>query len=279
MLQHCENSQLRSLYSKTLEPSLPPQQHDATRVGIDSSYVPVAAEAPADALDAFSPRRTHLLKAAHETFPGRKPTALDGLVPPSPVVHNTPARASKPTPTTPSNSVPPQQAEFIRLLMQALGPYAPELREDFFARLHPYFTRLSVKSSSVLWSNGDFADTLYVLESGILRAVYDFPDTNQQINESMLPGTVAGEHTFLAAGRRNATVVAERDCQLWKMTSLDLKNLEEKEGHGIARSLRQVLLRVSAESADGKWPLPNSPSATCIQLTLLAVLMGHLMAG
>ena len=137
--------------------------------------------------------------------------------------------------------------------MQALGPYAPELREDFFARLHPYFTRLNVKATSTLWSNGDFADTLYVLESGILRAVYDFPDTKQRISESMLPGTVAGEHTFLAAGRRNATVIAERDCQLWKMTSLDLKNLEEKEGHGIARSFRQILLRVSAESADGEW--------------------------
>ena len=139
------------------------------------------------------------------------------------------------------------------MLMQALGPYAPELREDFFARLHPYFTRLNVKATSTLWSNGDFADTLYVLESGILRAVYDFPDTKQRISESMLPGTVAGEHTFLAAGRRNATVIAERDCQLWKMTSLDLKNLEEKEGHGIARSFRQILLRVSAESADGEW--------------------------
>lgn len=141
----------------------------------------------------------------------------------------------------------------MRLLMQALGPYAPELKDEFFARIHPYFTRLHVKSASVLWSNGDFADSLYVLESGILRAIYDFPDTQQRICESMLPGTVAGEHTFLAAGRRNATVVAERDCQLWKMTSLDLKRLEEKEGPGISRSLRQVLLRVSAESADGRF--------------------------
>lgn len=145
-----------------------------------------------------------------------------------------------------------QLAEPLRLLVQALGPYAPELKEDFFHRLVPYFTQLHVVKGHVLWLTGDVADTLYLLESGILRATYDFPDTARVVTESMLPGTLAGEMTFLAASKRNATVVAERDCCLWRMDAKQLADLEEKEGPATARALRQVLLRVSAESADGE---------------------------
>ena len=231
---------------------------------IDVSYRPVAAEGPADGFDAFSPRRTHLLKAANETFPGRgigsgppsTPSAANFLsvhsvspAPPASVGEASPVRKSVPPP------------EPVRLLMQALGPYAPELREDFFLRVGPsYFSKKSVPSGTCLWKSGDIADCCYVLESGILKATYEFLDPEsstslpppQIISESMLPGTMAGEMTFLAASRRNATVVAERDAVLWKMDNVDLARLEEKEGPGIARSFRQVLLRVSAESADGE---------------------------
>lgn len=68
----------------------------------------------------------------------------------------------------------------------------------------------------------------------------------------MLPGTIAGEMTFLAGSRRNATVIAERDCQLWRMDVRQLADLEEKEAPAVSRALRQVLLRISAESADGE---------------------------
>lgn len=83
-------------------------------------------------------------------------------------------------------------------------------------------------------------------------AIYDFPDTAQSVTESMLPGTIAGEMTFLAGSRRNATVVAERDCVLWRMDLAQLADLEVKEGPFVARAFRQMLLRISAESADGK---------------------------
>jgi SulP family sulfate permease len=155
--------------------------------------------------------------------------------------------------------------------MQSLGPYAPGLKEDFFHRLTPYFQKLRIAKGESLWSIGDKADAMYVLETGILReslsvsivlqspseydnagAIYDFPDSAQTVYESMLPGTIAGEMTFLAGSKRNATVVAERDCELWRMNDVQLDEFEEKEGSKIARSFRQILLRVSTESADGR---------------------------
>merc|ERR1711939_82834 len=154
-----------------------------------------------------------------------------------------------------------QLAEPLRLLMQSLSPYSPELKEDFFYKLVPYFTKKHLTQGEVLWTTGEVADSMYLLESGILKAIYRFPDSQppKVIYESMLPGTVAGEMTFLARSKRNATVVAEREATVWAMTLDQLCELEDKEGPRVARAFRQVLLRVSAESAD--------------------VLMGHLIAG
>lgn len=179
--------------------------------------------------------------------------------------------------TTPVKQPKTQWPEPVRLLMQALGPYAPELKEDFFNRLVPYFKKTKVSKGEILWQIDDVADSFYVLETGILKAVYNFPNqvlqdakapsadavhiqagsnslmSNHTVSESMLPGTIAGEMSFLAGVKRNTTVSAERECILWKMTTEDLKALEENEKPGIARSFRQCILRASAESADGEF--------------------------
>lgn len=226
------------------------------RLLADSPYRLAAQERPAD-LEAFSPRRAHLLHAAKETLVGKKTSAE----PPS-ILSSTP-----PTTTTPVKPQKAQWPEPVRLLMQALGPYAPELKEDFFNRLVPYFHKTKVAKGEILWQINDQADSFYVLETGILKAVYNFPNQlmdvaqgkpgdelsyHHAISESMLPGTIAGEMTFLAGIKRNTTVSAERDCILWKMDTKDLKAMEENERPGIARSFRQCVLRASAESADGK---------------------------
>lgn len=250
----------------------------------DSPYRLAAQERPAD-LEAFSPRRAHLLHAAKETLVGKK-TATE---PPS-LLSSTP-----PSTTTPVK--PPQKAQWpepVRLLMQALGPYAPELKEDFFNRLVPYFRKIKVAKGDILWQINDPADSFYVLETGILKAVYNFPNQlmdpseakagndlayHHAISESMLPGTIAGEMTFLAGIKRNTTVSAERDCILWKMDTKDLKAMEENERPGIARSFRQCVLRASAESADGEC-LNFHPKKTKLTIDLsLSVLFGHLISG
>ena len=223
----------------------------------DSPYRLAAQERPAD-LEAFSPRRAHLLHAAKETLVGKK-TSTDATS----IFSSTP-----PSTTTPAKA--PHKAQWpepVRLLMQALGSYAPELKEDFFHRLVPYFRKVKVTRGDILWQINDPADSFYVLETGILKAVYNFPNQlmdpsegkgsehltyHHAISESMLPGTIAGEMTFLAGIKRNTTVSAERDCILWRMDTKDLKAMEEKERLGIARSFRQCVLRASAESADGE---------------------------
>lgn len=320
--QHCENSQLRSLYSKTLEPSLPAQQNEPIRIGLgerhayktqasfcstlppltlptctlaDASYRLAAAEAAPAVVQEFSPRRTHLYNAASETLIGSLRRSSGPSFHPD-LGSRASAASPSPGPTGASVRGTPtkiQLAEPVKLLLQSLGPYAQELREDFFYRLVPYLTKVTLQQGQVLWKRGDVADAVYVLESGILRATYEFPDASDRIiSESMLPGTIAGEMTFLAGSKRNATVVAERDCQAWKLSANSLAELEEKEGPKVARALRQVLLRVSAESSDGEHSIMQSYDGSsvfesCSQCAkklrglrlLVPVLMGHLIAG
>jgi SulP family sulfate permease len=95
--------------------------------------------------------------------------------------------------------------------------------------------------------------SFYVIESGILRASYEYvTDTPHIVQESMLPGTVAGEMTFLSNSPRNATVVAERDAVVWRMGQDDHKRMEEAEGMDTARKFRQLLLRSSVEESEGE---------------------------
>jgi hypothetical protein len=94
--------------------------------------------------------------------------------------------------------------------------------------------------------------SFYLIESGILRAVYRFasaPPAVHVVQESMLPGTVSGELTFLSAGRRNATVVAERDSVLWRLRRERWNELEKDEPDA-AREATRILIRIANEEMD-----------------------------
>lgn len=85
----------------------------------------------------------------------------------------------------------------------------------------------------------------------MLRATYVFTDRSHSIVESMVAGTVAGEMSFLSRSKRNATVVAERDSVLWKMSVESHDELGKREGWTFARKLEQCLLAIAIEEQDG----------------------------
>jgi sulfate permease, SulP family len=94
----------------------------------------------------------------------------------------------------------------------------------------------------VLWTQGDEPDGLYIIESGVLRAVYHFAAHTPDTEESMVAGTVAGELSALSESPRNATCVVERHAVVWKLT---LENLRKMEGERpeLARTFVKLLLK------------------------------------
>ncbi|PLW36718.1 hypothetical protein PCASD_08678 [Puccinia coronata f. sp. avenae] len=122
----------------------------------------------------------------------------------------------------------------LPLLLQTFRPFLPDENESFWLQIAPYFKRVEFKREMPVWKIGASADCFYLIQSGILKASYawptllplkndssiiaaDSPKRKNQIEESMLPGTVAGDHTFLAHLHRNTNVTAETDAVVWRM--------------------------------------------------------------
>lgn len=115
--------------------------------------------------------------------------------------------------------------------------------------------------------------SFYLIESGMLRATYVFTDRSHSIVESMVAGTVAGEMSFLSRSKRNATVVAERDSVLWKMSVESHDELGKREGWTFARKLEQCLLAIAIEEQDGAFLQRSVSHAFVLQLTCFRPLL------
>lgn len=120
--------------------------------------------------------------------------------------------------------------------------YDPEFDLEQFKSLANYLERQTLPEGHVLFEQGDVPDALYVIESGILRALYRFAEHTPATEESMVPGALAGELTGLSGLERNATVVVERDAVVWKLSRERLKALE-KEQPELARVFTRLVMR------------------------------------
>ena len=101
---------------------------------------------------------------------------------------------------------------------------------------------MSVPEGKVLWKQNDPPDGLYIVQSGILRATYQFADPTPPMVETMVPGTIAGELSTLSGLERNATCVVARAAVLWKLSSENLARLEQERPE-LARAFTQLVLK------------------------------------
>ena len=120
--------------------------------------------------------------------------------------------------------------------------YDSEFDSEQFEPLVGYLERLTLPEGHVLFKQGDVPDALYMIESGVLRALYRFAEHVPTTEESMVPGTLAGELTGLSGLERNATVLVERDAVVWKLSRENLKALE-KEQPELARVFTRLVMR------------------------------------
>ncbi len=111
-----------------------------------------------------------------------------------------------------------------------------------------YFSKVVVAKGDVLWRQGDNPDGLYIIESGVLRAVYEFANLTQRFEESMVPGTVAGELSALSNSPRNTTCIVEHHATLWKMSTQDLDTLRREEPD-LSAMFTQLVLKGASEIA------------------------------
>ncbi|WWC89504.1 uncharacterized protein L201_004428 [Kwoniella dendrophila CBS 6074] len=207
---------------------------------------PKIAKPPFTLAESFqnSPRRSHLVKAGGDTLP----------------------RSAFPSPPKPEPSDLPDLSNIqpLPILYQTFEPYLYEVladsrnnndtdsskvNSDFLTGLIPYFKRESILSGDTLWTQNESADGLYLIESGCLRATYTFDEHTNLVQETMVAGTIAGDLSTLSETRRTCTVIAERDCVLWKMDKKSLQCLQEKNDD-VARKFIKIVLKAVAEEQE-----------------------------
>lgn len=235
-LEWTENAYLTAFYDNKARqrPSLPP----AEARGID---LPKMAKVPFSLAESFqnSPRRTLLARAGDENLHSGFVTYGSTLAPPSQTAQS---------PKTEEHHEPKPFGQPLQILLQTLGPYT-DAGTEFFQSVAPYFAQVVVETGHVLWRQGSASDGLYLIESGSLRATYAFDEHAEAIHETMVAGTVAGDLSALSDTPRNATVVAERDCVLWKLTPEALEKMQ-KERPEDANRLMKVVLKGAVEEVD-----------------------------
>ncbi|KAF9039031.1 sulfate anion transporter [Panaeolus papilionaceus] len=142
-----------------------------------------------------------------------------------------------------SSIEPEHNFEPLNALSKAFSSYG-SIDPDFFRPLEDYLVCLSLPADTVVWQQGEPSDGLYIIESGVLRASYKFPNPAQHFEESMVAGTLAGELTALADSPRNATVVVEYPAVVWKMSNDDIRRLQNEHPE-LARVFIQLVLKAA----------------------------------
>lgn len=209
-LEACENSLLGAFY--TSEDLLAQDKPSAT--------LDVPVETLASLEMGHSPRANLLQKAATTTLTSHQTKAL---------------RAPKH-----KNFNPP-----LPLLLQVFQDLTDK-REDFWYRVCPFFVREEIPQGKVLWNEGTEATCFYVLESGMIRSVYDL-ETGQLV-ENIASGTVAGELPFFSDTPRTAQLTTTMDCVVWKMDRKSFEKLRQMPGGlEIANELQKIALSLTSE--------------------------------
>jgi sulfate permease, SulP family len=131
--------------------------------------------------------------------------------------------------------------EPLSTLTKAFSSYG-SVDAEHFRPIENYLERRTLPQGYVLWKQNDLPDGLYIIESGILRASYKFADHTPSINESMMPGTLAGEMSALSNLPRNATVIVEQDATVWMLSTENLARLELEQPK-LARTVLCLILK------------------------------------
>jgi SulP family sulfate permease len=144
------------------------------------------------------------------------------------------------------------------VLAEGEGPAASGAAGGLIARLiaraeaggAPAFPPETIPSGTAVLRQGDASDALILLESGLLSARVAGSDGDGSAGNAMtvasfLPQTVVGEIGLYAGGPRTATVVAEVDSTIRRITRADLEELSRRDP-ALARDLHAAIAALLA---------------------------------
>lgn len=241
-LEYCENEYLKVFYSRkeallsqqqrrssTNDPGAAAQSSSSSSLDVprDQPAHPASSSALGDLITlSHSPRREYLQHAAVTTLLHEDKTASQ--------------LAAK-------WSSYRQPLPLLLQTFQDLSSSSSTRSESFWFPACAYFIRETYPRGTILYREGDPPEAFYLLESGMLRAIYELPQG--RYSELIVAGRPCGELPFFGGTPRTATVKVEQDSVAWCLTSTKWSELKDREPE-LARELLSVSLKLTAERMD-----------------------------
>ncbi len=148
------------------------------------------------------------------------------------------------------NPAPPQKWQDyhqpLQLILQTFSTVSDK-PEDFWYQTASFFVRKEYAAGSVLYNCGDRPNGFYLLESGMLKAKYDFPQG--KYSELIVAGTTCGELPFFSATERTSTTYAERNSVTWMLDDDQWRKMQDQHPE-VSQELLKITLRLTSERMD-----------------------------
>jgi SulP family sulfate permease len=109
------------------------------------------------------------------------------------------------------------------------------------ARLDPYLDRIALLAGMTLIRQGEPADAMYLIERGSVSARIEQPGNAAHRLRTTMAGALIGEVAIYTGGVRTASVVAEEDCVVTRLTTGALARME-RDDPALANLLQRFLI-------------------------------------
>ena len=129
----------------------------------------------------------------------------------------------------------------------AAQPLLAGVPDDAIAAIEDAASSLALTAGEVVFREGDAADAIYFIESGMLRAEVAVDDGRTRRLMTMGPGVAFGELALIDAGPRSATVVSEGEATVRVLPFDVLRRVEEGGYPGVTADLYRNVARLLSQ--------------------------------
>ena len=144
---------------------------------------------------------------------------------------------------------PPRWQDYqqpLQLILQTFSTVSDK-PEDFWYKISSFFMRKEYTAGSVLYRPGDRPEGFYLLEKGLFKAEYDFPQG--KYSELIVAGTTCGELPFFSDTKRTSTTYAEKNCVTWMLNDAQWKKMQAQHSD-VSKELLKITLKLTSERMD-----------------------------
>ncbi|HUG34969.1 MAG TPA: cyclic nucleotide-binding domain-containing protein, partial [Anaerolineales bacterium] len=113
-------------------------------------------------------------------------------------------------------------------------------------RLLKYLERRELREGETLLKQGDLADEMFFVESGLVTIELEMPNNKRMRLRSIRGGATVGEMGLYLRNVRTASVFASRNSVVHRLSAQSLKEMQEKDPE-IAALFHEWIVRLLAE--------------------------------